>query len=80
MNEEQKNAKEWFLKLRDDLVNTLEIIDGKKFRFKDWNHSGSGGGTMGSIKGKIIEKGGVNISTVQDILKPVNLGLAAVLI
>ena len=39
-----------------NLVNTLEIIEGKKFRFKDWNHSGSGGGTMGSIKGEIIEK------------------------
>ena len=64
MNEEQKNAKEWFFNLRNDLVNTLEIIEGKKFNFKDWSHSGSGGGTMGSIKGKIIEKGGVNISTV----------------
>ena len=64
MNEEQKNAKEWFLDLRNDLVNMLEIIEGKKFNFKDWSHSGSGGGTMGSIKGEIIEKGGVNISTV----------------
>ena len=64
MNDEQKNAKEWFFNLRNDLVNTLEIIEGKKFNFRDWSHSGSGGGTMGSIKGKIIEKGGVNISTV----------------
>ena len=64
MNQEQENAKKWFLKLRNDLVNALEIIEDKKFKYKDWNHSGAGGGTMGSIKGKIIEKGGVNISTV----------------
>ena len=54
MNKEQKNAKEWFLNLRNDLVNTLEIIEGKKFNFKDWSHSGSGGGTMGSIKGCLL--------------------------
>ena len=60
----QKNAKEWFFTLRNQLITTIEKIDGSKFKFKDWEHSGKGGGTMGIIKGKIIEKGGVNISTV----------------
>ena len=35
-----------------------------KFEEKLWNHSEKGGGKMIKIKGKIIEKGGVNISTV----------------
>ena len=35
MNDEQKNAKEWFFNLRNDLVNALEMIEGKKFSFKD---------------------------------------------
>ena len=64
MNDNQLMAKEWFFSLRNDLVYDLEKIDGNKFGFKDWEHSGSGGGTMGSIRGKIVEKGGVNISTV----------------
>jgi len=64
MNHNQRMAKEWFFSLRNNLVDTLEKIDGNKFGFKDWEHSGSGGGTMGSIRGKIVEKGGVNISTV----------------
>ena len=64
MNLKQKTAKDWFLKLRNQLVEVLERIEGEKFVYKDWNHSGSGGGIMGSIKGNIIEKGGVNISSV----------------
>ena len=34
MNQEQKNAKEWFLNLRNDLVIALETIEGKKFKFR----------------------------------------------
>ena len=60
----KSKTQDWFLELRDGLVQTLQNIDSQKFTFKDWKHSGSGGGTMGSIKGSIIEKGGVNISTV----------------
>ncbi len=57
-------AKEWFQELRNNLVSTIEKHDGSKFEKKHWEHSGSGGGIMSIIKGKIIEKGGVNISTV----------------
>ena len=64
MTSEQKMVKKSFLKLRDNLVKSFEKIDGGKFNFKNWKHSGSGGGTMAIIKGKVIEKGGVNISTV----------------
>ena len=51
-----EKCQEWFFNLRNDLVNTLEIIEGKKFNFKDWSHSGSGGGNNGSIKGKSLKK------------------------
>ena len=64
LDQNQKKVKDWFLLLRNNLITTLEKIDGGTFSYKDWNHSGSGGGTMGSIKSKVIEKGGVNISTV----------------
>ena len=64
MDQNQKDAKEWFLTLRNNLVDSLEKIENKKFLFKNWDHAGSGGGTMGSLKGDIVEKGGVNISTV----------------
>jgi len=57
-------AKDWFEKLRDDLIETIESIDENKFEITNWNHKGEGGGKMSKIKGKIIEKGGVNISTV----------------
>ena len=57
-------AKDWFEKLRDDLIETIESIDENKFEITNWNHKGEGGGQMSKIKGKIIEKGGVNISTV----------------
>jgi len=68
MNDNQQMAKEWFFSLRNNLVDALEKIDGNKFDFKDWEHSGSGGGTMGSIRGKIVEKGGVKILGEANIL------------
>ena len=57
-------AKEWFEKLRDNLVETIQNIDEKQFEVSNWDHKGDGGGKMSKIKGNIIEKGGVNISTV----------------
>ena len=41
----------------------IEKYESVKFQ-KEWNHSGRGGGLMSIIKGDLIEKGGVNISTV----------------
>ena len=64
MQNDKKEVQESFLNLRNKLVQTLQNIDGNKFIFKNWEHSGNGGGIMGSIKGDIIEKGGVNVSTV----------------
>ena len=58
MTNEQEIVKESFFNLRNKLIKSFEKIDGGKFNFKNWKHSGSGGGTMAIIKGKVIEKGG----------------------
>ena len=56
-------AKEWFEKLRDQLVNSLEYLDTEKFVITEWNHKSEGGGKMSKLKASVIEKGGVNISS-----------------
>ena len=60
----RNKAQNWFEGLRNSLVQMIENHDGAKFKLKQWKHSGKGGGTMSVIKGNVIEKGGVNISTV----------------
>tara|TARA_Y100001970_G_C14105585_1_gene787905 strand:- start:51 stop:857 length:807 start_codon:yes stop_codon:yes gene_type:complete len=57
-------AKNWFKKLRKQLITTIESYDTVSFDEKKWDHSGEGGGLMSKIEGSTIEKGGVNISTV----------------
>ena len=56
--------REWFENLRGLILNDLKSIENKSFTEIKWNHSQKGGGLMTKIKGDIIEKGGVNISTV----------------
>ena len=57
-------AKNWFETLRDELVKQTQVFEKKSFNEKRWNHHDDGGGLMTKIKGSIIEKGGINISTV----------------
>ena len=57
-------ARYWFEDLRNQLVNIVSEIDGSEFTKTNWNHKHEGGGTMAKIKGLVIEKGGVNVSTV----------------
>ena len=59
-----EKAKKWFEELRNNLILDIEKIDNKKFIITNWDHKDEGGGTMSKIQGKIIEKGGVNISNV----------------
>ena len=59
-----KKAEEWFHELRNNLMQDIESIETSKFIITEWKHQGEGGGKMSKIKGKVIEKGGVNISTV----------------
>ena len=60
-------AKDWFEKLRVNLIDNIQNLDENKFEIIPWNHSSEGGGVMSKIKGNIIEKGGVNVSTVGGI-------------
>ena len=60
----KKQSEQWFKKLRSDLISMIELYDGSSFVEKQWKHSQGGGGLMSLIKGDLIEKGGVNISTV----------------
>jgi Coproporphyrinogen III oxidase len=57
-------AKDWFKLLRDNLVEMIQNIDENKFEISHWDHKDNGGGVMSKLTGNIIEKGGVNISTV----------------
>jgi len=57
-------AKNWFKKLRDSLITSLEAIDKGSFVITEWDHKADGGGKMSKLKGNVIEKGGVNISSV----------------
>ena len=57
-------AKDWFEKLRDQLVNSFENLDTEKFVITKWDHKSQGGGKMSKLKSSVIEKGGVNISSV----------------
>ena len=59
-----EKAKNWFEDLRDDLIKMISEIDGNEFIKTNWKHRHTGGGTMAKIKGLVIEKGGVNISSV----------------
>tara|TARA_Y100000768_G_scaffold372133_1_gene339517 strand:- start:118 stop:921 length:804 start_codon:yes stop_codon:yes gene_type:complete len=65
MTDNQFNqAKDWFEDLRNQLINTVTEIDGNEFVKTNWKHIHDGGGTMSKIQGPVVEKGGVNISTV----------------
>tara|TARA_Y100000816_G_scaffold72866_1_gene48993 strand:+ start:8933 stop:9739 length:807 start_codon:yes stop_codon:yes gene_type:complete len=60
----KKRAQAWFRELRGKLIDMIENHDTGSFYEKKWDHSGEGGGLMSVLEGSIIEKGGVNISTV----------------
>ena len=65
MTDDNSNkAKNWFEDLRNQLIKIVSEIDGSDFVETDWTHRHHGGGTMAKIKGSVIEKGGVNISSV----------------
>ena len=65
MNDQKFNlAIEWFESLRDEIIETIQEIDGKDFIITKWKHNHEGGGKISKIKGNVIEKGGVIISSV----------------
>jgi coproporphyrinogen III oxidase len=67
-------AKDWFEKLRNKLVNSLESLGVEKFIVTEWDHKSEGGGKMSKLKSSVIEKGGVNISSVSGIFEESMIG------
>jgi len=64
IKEKQKLTKEWFVKLQNIICNNIEQLEkeyGSKIKFKKskWKF-----GKFRTIKGEVIEKGGVAFSNV----------------
>jgi coproporphyrinogen III oxidase len=75
-----ERAREWFETLRDSICAEFEAIEREAgsdaaFEYIPWNRetedaSEGGGGVRGVMKGKVFEKVGVNVSTVQGEFAP----------
>lgn len=74
-NEQKLTARTWFESLRDQICAAFEAIEKEAgsdatFNYTPWDRteedgSPGGGGVQGLIKGKVFEKAGVNVSTVE---------------
>ncbi|QOD38681.1 oxygen-dependent coproporphyrinogen oxidase [Candidatus Wolbachia massiliensis] len=69
MEEQKKQAFEWFCALRDKIVESFLLIEeqaftGPKVEKRKWNRPGGGGGESTIIYGNVFEKVGVNVSKV----------------
>lgn len=73
MSAARTRAAGWFAELRDRLCETLEQIETAgagglapaRFIRQPWQRPGGGGGVMAILRGEVIEKAGVNVSTVE---------------
>ena len=59
---QQTKAEKRFRELRNQMVGSIQKLDGSEFIEKEWQRPGGGGGLMSLLKGKIFEKVGVNFS------------------
>lgn len=66
-------ADAWFRELQNLLIAAFEAIEadfaqggqGSQFERRPWQRDGGGGGTMALLRGTVLEKAGVNVSTVE---------------
>ena len=80
LDEEQREARDWFESLRDRICAEFEAIESEAgsdaaFDYVSWERedpSGEpgGGGVRGVMKGQVFEKVGVNVSTVGGTFSP----------
>jgi coproporphyrinogen III oxidase len=73
-DESKARAEVWFTELRDKLCAEFERIEAEgtaaavspaRFVRKAWERPGGGGGVMSLMRGAVLEKAGVNVSTVE---------------
>ena len=69
--ERKERAGAWFESLCDDLCAALEAIEESageanpgRFESTPWERESGGGGVMSVLRGRVLEKAGVNVSTV----------------
>ena len=71
-------ATDWFRTLRDDICARFEAIENEviatqpagRFQITPWQRPEGGGGEISLMKGRVFEKVGVNISTVEGEFSP----------
>ena len=80
--ERKESAAAWFAELRDRLCAALEAIEDAavnesegaapagRFERTPWQRPGGGGGVMAVMRGRVLEKAGVNVSTVHGEFAP----------
>ena len=64
-DEQRQDATDFFKSIQNKLLTAFESIDGQaKAERKDWAREQGGGGTIGVIRGQVVEKAGANFSSV----------------
>ena len=48
---QQTKAEKWFRELRNQMVGSIQKLDGSEFIEKEWQRPGGGGGLMSLLKG-----------------------------
>ena len=82
ISERKALTRAWFESLRDRICAAFEAIEDElsegphahlppgRFEKKAWDRADGGGGVMGLMRGRVFEKVGVNVSTVEGQLDP----------